>query len=279
MRFGLSTFLFHDERLRRDHLTDLAARGFEAIEVFATRTHFDYHDASAVDALADWLAETGLRLHSVHAPIAESYAGGVWGTALSIAAADREHRGRAISEAEAALAVARTIPFDFLVVHVGTPEEYAAGTQDNSAEAARRSVGELHGAASRLGVRLALEVIPNRLSSVEALRRLLDEDLELRDAGLCLDFGHAHLMDDVVSVVEEASGHMVTTHVHDNHGRRDDHLVPFDGNIDWNHVLFAAQKIGYDGVYVFELASSGSTGDVLDRAGRACRRFEEIVTA
>jgi sugar phosphate isomerase/epimerase len=216
-------------------------------------------------------------LHSVHAPIAESYVSGVWGTGLSIAAADKDRRGRAVREAQAALEMARTIPFEFLVVHVGTPDEYAADAQDNSPEAARRSVEELYAASSRLGVRLALEVIPNRLSSVEALRRLLDEDLELRDAGLCFDFGHAHLIDDVVSAVEEASGHLVTTHVHDNHGRSDDHLVPFDGSIDWAHALFAAQKVGYDGLYVFELANTGSTADVLERTSRACRRFEEIV--
>ena len=48
MRFGISTHLFHDRRLERDHLAQIASYGFEAIEVFATRTHFDYHDEAAV---------------------------------------------------------------------------------------------------------------------------------------------------------------------------------------------------------------------------------------
>ena len=45
MRFGISTHLYHDQRLSRDHLAQIAAHGFEAVEVFATRSHFDYHDA------------------------------------------------------------------------------------------------------------------------------------------------------------------------------------------------------------------------------------------
>ena len=47
-QFGVSTHLYHGQRLSRDHLLEIAAHGFETIEVFATRTHFDYHNPSAV---------------------------------------------------------------------------------------------------------------------------------------------------------------------------------------------------------------------------------------
>jgi sugar phosphate isomerase/epimerase len=30
---------------------------------------------------------------------------------------------------------------------------------------------------------------------------------------------------------------VVTTHVHDNHGDKDEHLLPFDGTIDWEKAL------------------------------------------
>ena len=49
MRFGISTHLYHDRRLEREHLAQIAGYGFEAIELFATRSHFDYRDAAAVD--------------------------------------------------------------------------------------------------------------------------------------------------------------------------------------------------------------------------------------
>ncbi len=63
-QYALSTHLFHDQRLARRHLQEAAAHGFGAIELFATRTHFDYHDAAAVAALGEWLRETGLALLS-----------------------------------------------------------------------------------------------------------------------------------------------------------------------------------------------------------------------
>ena len=44
MRFGISTHLFHSERLERDHLVEIAAHGFDSLELFATRSHFDYRD-------------------------------------------------------------------------------------------------------------------------------------------------------------------------------------------------------------------------------------------
>ena len=60
LRFGVSTHLYHDQRLDRDHLVEIAAHGFDCIELFATRTHFDYHDAAAVRSLAEWLDDTRL---------------------------------------------------------------------------------------------------------------------------------------------------------------------------------------------------------------------------
>ncbi len=38
---------------------------------------------------------------------------------------------------------------------------------------------------------------------------------------------------------KRSSGHVITTHVHDNDGRDDIHLVPFDGTIDWTATLMA----------------------------------------
>ena len=44
----------------------------------------------------------------------------------------------------------------------------------------------------------------------------------------------------------------MTTHVHDNDGRHDDHLIPYAGTIDWDAAMMETQKIGYDGVLMFE---------------------------
>jgi sugar phosphate isomerase/epimerase len=273
-RFGVSTHLFHEHRLTREHLVHIAAHGFDAVELFATRAHFDYHDPAAREQLAEWLADTRLELHSVHAPAFEALRHGKWVGALSNATADDARRKAAIGEAEAALALARHVPFQFLVTHLGVPVTEAIGP-DNRHHAAQRSVEELVALAATVNVRLAIEVIPNPLSSAAALSSLIEEDLDGMNVGVCLDYGHAHLMGDLGEAIETLSGHLWTTHVHDNGGTRDDHLVPFSGSIDWEAAMMSTQKIGYDGPFMLEVGDTGDPVDVLRRSMKARERLEK----
>jgi sugar phosphate isomerase/epimerase len=276
-RFGMSTHLFHEQRLTREHLVHIAAHGFEAVEVFATRTHFDYRDPGAVTQLAEWLADTRLDLHSVHAPIVEAMRQGAWVGSFSTASGNETRRKAAVAEIEATLAVARHIPFRYLVVHLGMPtselRESTGG--ENQPGASRRSVEEVVSLAARYGVKVALEVIPNALSDAAALTRLIEEQLEDVDVGVCLDYGHAHLMGDLGEAIETLSGHLWTTHVHDNGGRSDDHRVPYAGSIDWDAAMMETQKIGYDDVLMLEVAGTGDPIDVLKRSAKARERLEK----
>lgn len=275
MRFGISTHLYHDRRLGREHLAEIASHGFQALELFATRSHFDYHDKAAIAALASWLRDTGLTLNSVHAPIVESLHNGKWGPAFSNATADEAARQRAVKETAVALEIAQQIPFNYLVVHLGSPTDLAA-PGDNQADAARRSVEAIDALATPLGVRVAVEVIPNDLSTPAALVRLLEEDVELPHAGVCLDIGHAFLLGDAVEAVETLSGHILTTHLHDNHGKADEHLTPFGGTIDWPAVIMAFQKVGYEDTWLMEIANTSAPADVLERSGRARQKIEKL---
>jgi sugar phosphate isomerase/epimerase len=273
--FGVSTHLFHDQRLTREHLVHIAAHGFESIELFATRSHFDYRDEAAVGELAEWLSDTQLTLHSVHAPIMEAMRQGKWVGPFSTASGDESRRKAAVAEIAAALNIARRLPFAQLVVHLGVPTSEHAPPGDNQPAAAHRSVEEIVALATPLGVGVALEVIPNALSSPGALVRLIEEDLEDLRFGVCLDYGHAHLMGDLGEAIEALSGHLSTTHLHDNRGKRDEHLVPFAGSIDWDLAMMETQKIGYDGVMMLEVADTGDPVDVLRRSVKARERLEK----
>jgi sugar phosphate isomerase/epimerase len=278
-QFGVSTHLYHAQRLCRDHLLEIAAHGFEWVEVFATRTHFDYHNPAAVADLQQWLAEAGLQLQSIHAPTAEGFTGGRWSGMLSLASGDPEARAHAVRETERALHIARRIPAAVLVAHLGVPRVGAGfgsgpGVPDSRA-AARRSIEELQRIAQPLGVQIALEVIPNQLSRAGSIVHFVEHDLD--GVGICLDFGHAHLDGDVIDAVETVSEHLIATHVHDNRGRSDDHLLPFDGTIDWAGTLLAVQKIGYDGPFMFEIVAQGSTKDTLARARTTREQMQQLL--
>jgi sugar phosphate isomerase/epimerase len=97
---------------------------------------------------------------------------------------------------------------------------------------------------------------------------------------MCLDLGHAHLTTgDAGAAVRAAAPAVAWLHVHDNHGRADDHLMPGDGAIDWSAVGAALRETGlaapgagvtfmlevfYDEARVEAMARSG----LADRIGR-----------
>ena len=273
--FGISTHLYVGDRLDRDHLVEIAAHGFDAVEVFAVKSHFDYRDRRAAIALAEWLDDTRLTLHSMHAPIARDYVNGTWQDNLSLASHDDGRRRAAVEETRAALDVAAVVKYSTLVLHAGIPEPHG-GAADNHVGSLVRSLEELSPVADRYGVRLAVEVIPNAISTPSALVELVESDLEA-DLGICMDVGHARLMGDVVDAIETCSGHLLTTHLHDNRGKHDDHLVPGKGVVDWDATLLAFQKIGYDGAWMFELAAAAERKAVLEITAKARTRFEALL--
>jgi sugar phosphate isomerase/epimerase len=278
--FGVSTHLYHSQRLGREHLIEIGRHGFEKVELFATRSHVDYHAVEAIADLQQWLSEAQLELHSVHAPVAERFEGGRLCSPLNLASPDDQVRGRAVAEAERALHIGRRIPFAVLVAHLGVPRAAVVAGDPaamNHRDAARRSIETLAQAAEPLGVRIAVEVIPNELSRAGPIVHFVEQVLADPRVGICLDFGHAHLDGDLVDAVETVSEHLIAGHLHDNRRRTDDHLVPFEGTIDWPAALATLQKVGYDGPLMLEIRPQGSTRETLQRARGARARMEQLL--
>ena len=276
-RFGLSTHLYHEDRLERRHLVDIAAHQFDAVEVFATRSHFDYHDAATIAALQEWLKDANLELHSIHAPITDVFANGQMQRTFSIATRDAEARTAALHEMSAALHVARVIPFRYLVVHLGVPQSLHPGSEENSRDAAVRSVEDIITMAEPLGVTVALEVMGNALSTPAALVDIIERSFDGADVRICMDVGHAHMMGDTPEAIETTSEYLATTHIHDNRRQIDDHLVPFQGSINWASTIMAFEKIGYDGVLMYEVRNAESPSTVLEKAAAARRRLQDLM--
>lgn len=277
-RFSISSFLYAGQRLGRDQLREVRAAGFDAIELFALRTHVDYHNEWAIAQLQQDLADARVTLDTVHAPTSDRFVGGRWGESFNLASPDEAARAHAVDESIRALHIARRMPFAVLVVHPGVPKPQMQAPTDNNRDAIRRSVEELVSAARPLGVTIAVELIPNTLSRPDVLVHFVEDVLDAGAASVCLDTGHAHLGGDVVDAIETVSEHIAALHAHDNHGREDEHLVPFDGTIDWPGALTALQKIGYEAPVVLELGPQGSTIETLRRAAAARRRMEPLLT-
>lgn len=274
---ALSTHLFVNRKLTAELLHQIEDAGLEAIELFCARQHFDYTQPAPVRELAAWFAGNRLQLRSIHTPL---YTDAEWGRSgpravVNIAEPEPVRRQAAVDEMKRALDLAAHVPFRFAVVHVGVAEEEFHPRKFDAAEA---SLDALRAFAGARGVELLLENIPNQLSTPQRLLELI-ERTGWSDQRLCFDTGHAHLTGGVAADFEPLRARVASTHVHDNHGEKDDHLFPFEGTIDWEAALRAFATAPQEFPLQLELRDWGNVARPLEKVAEMLRRLEELAAA
>ena len=269
---GISTHLFAAGQLTLEQLEAVAAVGFERIEIFALKPHFDYQNRQLSSEIAAWFTDQGPLLHSIHTPFCADYQARESAGWLSIGDPEKLKREKALDEIRWALEWAENIPFHYAIVHMGSPDDpYTPKHLD----AIYYSLELLIPFARDRGVCLALENIPNQLSPLEKMLRFLKES-QLKDVRICFDSGHSNLLASPADEIELARDAIVTTHLHDNHGHKDEHLLPFQGSIQWPKVLEAFDKIDYRGCLLLELkAESHDPMEILKSAFQTFDRFKK----
>jgi len=234
MQRVLSTYLFVNRKLTADLVKEAAGAGISALEVFCSRGHFDYRSADAARELASWLAGNNLTLHSIHSPTTRDFqTSRESGVPLSISDPERLRRQEAVDEIKRALDLVEHIPFQYCIQHVARLRDVP---DERRWDATFSSLEHLSLFARHRGITLALENTPGEMATPANLKHFL-ERTRLTGVKLCLDTGHANLEGDVLPALETARDLLVTTHLHDNRGERDDHLLPYEGTIDWDAVL------------------------------------------
>lgn len=95
-------------------------------------------------------------------------------------------------------------------------------------------------------------------ASVYELAELCDAFGDDRHVGVCYDFGHANLTGGRHRQnLNALGGRLKAIHVQDNHGTRDEHLMPFFGTIDWQDAMRGLAEGGYDGDLTYEIQEFG----------------------
>jgi sugar phosphate isomerase/epimerase len=236
----LSTYLFVNRKLTSALVGEAARAGASAIELFCSRGHFDYRSTENARELAGWLGENRLTLHSIHSPTTRDFhLTRESGAPLSICDPERLRRQEALDEIKRALDLVEQIPFRYCVQHVASSRDMP---DDRKWDAAFSSLEHLSLFARHRGVTLAIENTPGEMATPANLKNFL-EQTRLTSVKMCFDSGHAHLEgSDVAAQLETVRDFIVTTHLHDNHGERDEHLLPYQGTIDWSSALAALPK-------------------------------------
>ena len=279
MNHVLSTHLFVNHRFSTVWLDKISHAGISAVEIFCARQHFDYRNPGQVAELGHWFRDSTMTLNSLHGPM---YNDDVWGrtgptSVINITETIKAKRIAVVDEIKRALEVAETIPFRYLIQHVGVlGEEY----DERKLDAAFNSLEELSLFAHQRGVQVLIENIANGMSSAERLVMFLNST-HLR-LNFCFDVGHANMNEGVEAAFETMKDKIRSTHLHDNNGKSDSHLFPFhttEGTIDWPQTMGLLQSRPDQYPLVLELKEVPAVADPFTTAVRIFEKLESFNAA
>jgi len=232
----LSSHVIVNHRLTTSWLGKVERARINGVEIFCAKQHLDWRNSSQVTELGHWFRDSELRLHSLHSPM---YTDERWGksgpdTHINITEHKKAERIKWVDEIKRAIEIAETVPFKYLVQHLGVnDQEFSERTVD----AAFSSLDELGVFARQRGVEILLENIRNDLASAERLRQF--NELTHLKMNFVFDAGHAHIMGGVEQEFEIMGPRVRSLHLHDNNGVEDMHLYPRKpaGTIDWKRTM------------------------------------------
>src|ERR1700675_2455900 len=192
MRRLLSSYLFISRKVTPELLGQIAHAGFEGVELFCSRSHFDYTSRAQIQAMGEALNTQKLTLESLHAPnnrdLSATREGG---TPISICEVERVRRVEAMDELKRAIDVAETLPFSRMILHMCGSRETA---DPRKRDAAFSSLEHLTLHAHHVGVTLCLENTTSEMGAPAYLASFRGET-RLTALRFNFDIGHAHLAD------------------------------------------------------------------------------------
>ncbi len=272
---ALSTHVIVNHRLTTAWLNRVYAAGISAVEIFCAQQHLDYRDKSHINDLGHWFRDSELKLHSMHSPM---YTDEMWGRSgphahINITDRNKAARLQWVGEIKRALEIAETIPFKYLIQHVGV------GGQEFSEyyiEAAFTALEELTLFAKQRGVEILLENTPNELATAEKLE--LFNTMTHLNMNYVFDVGHAHMGAGIAHEFEIMKRRIRSLHVHDNDGKEDKHLFPFSegGSIDWTSTMELLRSCPGQYPLLLELREVATMQHPLDQINRVFDQLESL---
>ncbi|AKB26723.1 Sugar phosphate isomerase/epimerase [Methanosarcina siciliae C2J] len=142
------------------------------------------------------------------------------------------------------------------VVHPGYLSPYGAQVPDQAYMTNLASIRELCDFAADFGIIIAVENMPD---FPKIFGKYPDEMQEMLDAigshnvGFTFDVGHANTVGLIDEFLDQLNDRISHVHIHDNMGKKDEHLPLGEGNIDWKHVM--GKLSNYKGIFVTEMSS------------------------
>ena len=254
--FAYSTNAYTKRRLE-EAVVDLARMGYEGVEILADTPHLvpttaHPRDVSALRKVLEdcRIAPVNLNVNTAHAllpgaPTAESH------FEPSLTHPDPGVRRLRAGTTIRALEIASDLGCPAVSVTPGRRERDPLKRQRDRLKLALDPVLKR---AEALGVRVGIEYEPGLV--IERGEELVSflEELPHPLLGANLDLGHAWVVsDDLTALLPALKGKIWNCHLEDIKDRVHAHLIPGEGNLDFDAVRKALEGIGYDGFLTAEL--------------------------
>jgi sugar phosphate isomerase/epimerase len=252
-RVGISTWVYFWRPLE-DVLLKIADAGYSNVEIWADRAHLDPRISPNIPALKALLNSLHLKVHSLHVPFSD----------VNIASLDEGEREKSLDLIKKSMESCSEIEGEIVIVHPCSTE--ISGNDQNYLKAKNKtedSLGTLATLAEKLGIRLAVENLPNIGgwsfgTEVSELRNLISK-INNPHLGLCLDTGHAFVGKGNVDLsrdVFECGKNLIALHIQDTDGKKDRHWLPGQGIINWAQFMKDLISIDYQGALTLEISGS-----------------------
>ena len=215
------------------------------------KPHLEYDNPGAISQLDEWLEELSLKAVSFHAPFYEHFNAARAGKWLSLSHSEPEKRLAAITQTQTAMIAMARLGARIGVLHPSAPG--AAGASDNL-DGFCQSIEQLAPIAEHLEMTLAVENIPSPLGGAAQIEALV-ERIDHPNVRVCIDAGHAHLTEGegAAEAFKRLAPLAAATHLHDNDGENDAHLIPGEGKTPFLALIDALEEAGYEGPLTYEL--------------------------
>lgn len=169
------------------------------------------------------LARLGLKLLDTHGAQTEN---------TSLSSPDEAVRRRGVRLLQNRIAFTAALGGDAVVVHippVADPKDPAVSAE--SWKLFKQSLNDMLPLCENLKIRLALE---NGGQPQPMLREFVEKFPQAL-VGYCYDSGHANIAKEP-QLIDALAPRLAVLHLHDNYGQKDEHALPGNGNVDWEHL-------------------------------------------
>lgn len=219
-KFGISTTVDYSVDIFR--LLDIFSEtGFDFTSISARPEHSRFPNPDAFGKVIQKVKELGLFIESVHFPFWEGY---------DPAALNKGDRESAVSKLAEYMELTEGYNIPIIIVH---PHYYFSDSQEACLGRAAESIEKIL-SIKPPKVRMAIENLPTAYGSW-VCDQLLERFPESK-MGFCFDSSHENMSGAPFHLLSKYYHRLTTTHLSDNHGASDEHLVPGDGTIDWEQL-------------------------------------------